>query len=141
MESIEPDDTISAELERACAQEPIHLLGTVQPHGFLMSVDIASERIVQVSSGIARHWPGLARAEALAGDMVFDWVERRAPRETMTLGELPDAQPMALPWRARLRMPKSTGLKPDWRCWIKSMRIRWSPTNPTGPFALTCCGN
>jgi DNA-directed RNA polymerase specialized sigma24 family protein len=30
----------------------------------------------------------------------------------------------ALPWRARRRMPKSTGLKPDWRCWIKLRRSR-----------------
>ena len=59
---MQPNGTISAELEKACSQEPIHLLGTVQPHGFLMAVDIAAERIVQVSSGIVRHWPGLRDA-------------------------------------------------------------------------------
>jgi hypothetical protein len=53
-----------------------------------------------------------------------DWRHRSAP-----------------PSRARPHMPKSTGLKPDWRCWIKSMRIRWSPINPIGPFAPTCCGD
>lgn len=119
MEPIEPDDTISAELERACAQEPIHLLGTVQPHGFLISVDIASERIVQVSSGIARHWPGLARAEMLAGEPVFDWVERKAPQDKLELDALPDSQPMALPWRARFERTspgQAPGDPADWEC-------------------------
>jgi len=51
------DGTISAELESTCAQEAIHLLGTVQSYGFLMVVDVASRCIVQVSAGIARHWP------------------------------------------------------------------------------------
>lgn len=33
------DDTISTAPEQGCAQEPIHLLGTLQPHGFLIAAD------------------------------------------------------------------------------------------------------
>ncbi|MDQ2988453.1 MAG: hypothetical protein M3R60_05065, partial [Pseudomonadota bacterium] len=91
--------TISAELEKACAKEPIHLLGTVQPHGFLIAADVASGRIVQVSSGIVRHWPGLPEPAALAGELLYDWIERMAPLETLALETLPRSQPMALPWR------------------------------------------
>ena len=111
--------TISAELERACSQEPIHLLGTVQPHGFLMAVDIDSGRIVQVSSGIARHWPGLAEPPTLLGAPLFDWVERRAPRETLALAALPPSQPMALPWRARFERTAADQAPLDsaeWEC-------------------------
>jgi light-regulated signal transduction histidine kinase (bacteriophytochrome) len=46
MKNQERVDIISAELEKSCALEQIHLLGTIQPHGFLMVVDLDSERIV-----------------------------------------------------------------------------------------------
>jgi diguanylate cyclase (GGDEF)-like protein len=111
--------TISAELEKACSREPIHLLGTVQPHGFLMAVDVDSGRIVQVSSGIARHWPGLPNAETLLGAPLFDWVERRAPLDALALAALPPSQPRALPWRARFERtaadhsPRDSA---DWEC-------------------------
>ncbi len=110
---------ISAELEKACAQEPIHLLGTVQPHGFLITADIHSGRIVQVSSGIGRHWPGLHDPSALAGTPLFDWIERAAPLETLALDALPRSQPMALPWRARFERtaPKhSRRDSAEWEC-------------------------
>lgn len=67
-------DTISAALEHSCAQEAIHLLGVVQSYGFLMAIDIPSRAIVQVSSGITRHWPELATADALIGAPLADWV-------------------------------------------------------------------
>lgn len=68
------DDTIPAELEHTCAQEPIQRLGTVQSHGFLMAVDLASGHIVQVSAGIARHWPGLPDAALLLSQPFGDWI-------------------------------------------------------------------
>ena len=120
------NDTISAELEKACAREPIHLLGTVQPHGFLMAVDVASGTIVQVSSGIARHWPGLANAEALVGAPLFEWVEHGDRPDA--LDALPPTQPMALPWRARFErtapaqspaesaMSANSANSADWEC-------------------------
>jgi diguanylate cyclase (GGDEF)-like protein len=115
----ERDGTISAELEQSCAQEPIHLLGTVQPHGFLICVDVHSEHIVQVSSGLARHWPGLPDAETLVGAPIFDWVERRVPRDSFALDALPRSRPMALPWYARFERTSSHQRSPDsadWEC-------------------------
>jgi diguanylate cyclase (GGDEF)-like protein len=111
-------DTISAELEKACAQEPIHLLGTVQPHGFLIAAEVTGGRIVQVSSGIARHWLGLS-AGALLGTPLLDWVERAAPFETIELDALPRAQPIALPWRARFErtVPGQRAPPADWKCY------------------------
>jgi diguanylate cyclase (GGDEF)-like protein len=110
--------TISTELEKACSQEPIHLLGTVQPHGFLIAADVDSGRIMQVSSGIARHWPGLPAAAALAGELLFDWIERMAPLDTLALETLPRSQPVALPWRARFERtaPDQAQQSSDWEC-------------------------
>ena len=68
------DGVISADLERTCAYEPIHLLGTVQAYGFVIVADAASGRVVQVSSGITVHWPGLADASALLGTALADWI-------------------------------------------------------------------
>lgn len=36
----------------ACENEPIHLAGSIQPHGFLLAVDEATGRLVQVSENI-----------------------------------------------------------------------------------------
>ncbi len=110
-------DTISAELERACSREPIHLLGTVQPHGFLIAAEIAGGRIVQVSSGIARHWPGL-EAGAMLGTPLLDWIERAAPYDQLGLDALPPTQPKALPWRARFERtaPARQAASRDWEC-------------------------
>ena len=110
--------TISAELEKACSQEPIHLLGTVQPHGFLIAVEVGSGRIVQVSSGIVRHWPGLLSAGSLTGELLFDWIERMAPLDTLALDMLPHAQPVALPWRARFERtaPEQAQQSSEWEC-------------------------
>ncbi|MES2758866.1 MAG: EAL domain-containing protein [Pseudomonadota bacterium] len=110
-------DTIPAELEQACAQEPIHLLGTVQPHGFLIAAEVAGGRIVQVSSGIARHWPGLS-VDVMLGTPLLDWIERAAPFDALGLDALPPAQPLALPWRARFERtaPARQASSGDWEC-------------------------
>ena len=92
-------EDISAELERNCAQEPIHLLGTVQPYGFLMVIEVASARILQVSSGITRHWPGLKAADALIGQRLADWVVPMREPGLIDLQTLAAAYPLALPWR------------------------------------------
>lgn len=115
---MQPTATISAELERACSREPIHLLGTVQPYGFLIAAEVDSGRIVQVSSGIVRHWPGLLSAEALAGELLLDWIERMAPLDTLALAMLPHSQPMALPWRARFERtaPGQAQQSSEWEC-------------------------
>lgn len=95
------DDTIPAELEQSCAQEPIHLLGTVQSYGFLMAVDVASRRIVQVSAGIVRHWPGLQDPHALVSRPLSDWVAAVEEADALDIAALPVSHPAALRWRPR----------------------------------------
>lgn len=95
------DDTIPVELEQSCAQEPIHLLGTVQSYGFLMAVDLASRCIVQVSAGILRHWPGLQDAESLLAGPLSDWVDGGEGSDAPDIASLPATHPVALPWRPR----------------------------------------
>jgi diguanylate cyclase (GGDEF)-like protein len=112
-------DTISAELEKSCALERIHLLGTVQPHGFLIVVELASERIVQVSSGIVRYWPGLEDVTAPIGHPVTEWVEGIAPRGDGSLSSLPEAYLLSMPWHPRFERshgaPTGTAGE-DWEC-------------------------
>ena len=98
MERNKNDYLISVELDKACATEPIHLLGTVQPHGFLMCVDAGSGRIVQVSSGILRHWSGLADLGMILGAALTDWVDGARDHDIETLQA---AYPTVMPWRAR----------------------------------------
>ncbi len=95
-------ETISTELEQACAEEPIHIIGTVQPHGFVLVVDIASTRIVQVSSGAARHWKGLAQSSDLLQAEIADRIDGFDADPASVLGALPMADPIALPLRPRL---------------------------------------
>ena len=120
-------DTIPAELEHTCAQEPIHLLGTVQAYGFLMVVDLASRCIIQVSAGIARHWPGLIDAGALLSRPLSDWVaavdEPGPLAEPLDLASLPESHPVALRWRPRFEQtapaaafPQAALLALQWEC-------------------------
>lgn len=102
------DDTIPAELELSCAQEPIHLLGTVQSYGFLMVVDVASRRIVQVSAGIVRHWPGLQDPHALVSRPLSDWVAAAEEADALDIAALPVSHPAALPWRPRFEQTSPT---------------------------------
>ncbi len=111
-----PNHSISSELEQSCAQEPIHLLGTVQPHGFVMVVDLASAQIVQVSSGITRHWSGLTEAGTMLGSALVDWVDGTGSH---LLADLPTSDPLILPWHPR--MASATGKdhrigKNAWEC-------------------------
>jgi diguanylate cyclase (GGDEF)-like protein len=94
-------DTIPTELEQSCTQEAIHLLGAVQSYGFLVVVDLASGCIVQVSAGIARHWPGLIDPGTLIARPLSDVVTATSGLETRDLAALPEAHPVILPWRVR----------------------------------------
>ena len=136
MERIWQNGLITAELERSCAQEQIHLLGTVQPHGFLIVADVATQCIVQVSSGITRYWPGLADTQEMIGGYLPDWVETSAeqggvaafdvaPRTTarscsnITLLSLPAAYPKLVPWRARFERTcggDTLAASAEWEC-------------------------
>ncbi|WP_051933242.1 EAL domain-containing protein [Massilia sp. BSC265] len=128
------DDTIPAELEKSCAQEPIHLLGTVQAYGFLMAVDVASRCIVQVSAGIVRHWPGLQEANALISTQLSDWVEAAGGTQTLDIASLPATHP-ALPWRPRFEQtgPAPQHFVAQWEC-LGHRRgqvavLEWLPVN------------
>jgi diguanylate cyclase (GGDEF)-like protein len=98
-------DTISRELERTCAEEPIQIIGTVQPHGFVLVVDIATTRIVQVSSGVERHWPGLGEASRLLQGALADWVDGLGASPQALLDTLPDADPISLDLKPCLATP------------------------------------
>ena len=113
------DDTIPAELEKSCAQEPIHLLGTVQSYGFLMVVDIASGCIVQVSAGIVQHWPGLQDAAVLLSRPLADVIAIVDGPDPLVLDSLPVAHPVALPWRPRFEQTGAPQALPGgltWEC-------------------------
>jgi diguanylate cyclase (GGDEF)-like protein len=119
MKHFRQNDTISVELEKSCALEQIQLLGTVQPHGFLMVIELASERIVQVSSGIGRYWPGLEDVTAPIGQPVTEWVEGIAPSGDGSLSSLPEAYLLSMHWRPRFERSRvaPTGTAAEvWEC-------------------------
>lgn len=57
-------ETLSEAIQR-CAREPIHVPGSIQPHGFLLVVDATQPRVLQASANVA-DWLGVA-AEQLLG--------------------------------------------------------------------------
>lgn len=133
------DYTIPAELENTCALEAIHLLGTVQSHGFLMVVDLASRCIVQVSAGIVRHWPGLQDAAALLARPLSDWVATVEEGEALDLAALPASHLVALAWRPRFEQTcQAAGQSTDlhWEClghrWKELALLEWLPANGNG---------
>ena len=99
-------DTISREMERTCGEEPIHIIGTVQPHGFVLVVDIATTQIVQVSSGAARHWPGLGHASRLLTAQLADWIDGLGASPQALLDTLPRTDPMALNLQPCIAVPE-----------------------------------
>ncbi len=112
-------DTISAELEQSCAEEPIHLLGAVQAYGFLMVVDLASQTIVQVSAGIVRHWPGLGDAARLISAPLSDWVAGLDASDPPNLAALPSLHCVGLRLRLRIEQTSPAEAKrvaASWEC-------------------------
>jgi diguanylate cyclase (GGDEF)-like protein len=136
---MDPDvgcDTIPAELEKSCAQEPIHLLGTVQSYGFLMVVDLASQCIVQVSSGIVRHWPGLKDASAPISRPLSDWVAPVEGDDPLDIASLPESHLVALRWRPRFEQTCTIPAEPiasHWECLGHRCHgmalLEWLPAN------------
>ncbi len=136
MQQAAPDGTIPAELEQTCAMEPIHLLGTVQSYGFLLVVDIDSRRIVQVSEGVVRHWPGLQQAGALIAAPLADLVASMTLPDTLDLGALPTSAPVPLPWRMRFEHAQALqehGATVQWECFGHRIGrialLEWLPVN------------
>src|SRR6187402_2575652 len=52
--SVHPQHPISAALT-SCDREPIHLPGSIQPHGVLLVLDEAKLTVVQASENVALH--------------------------------------------------------------------------------------
>ncbi len=50
-----------------CAREPIHIPGSIQPHGVLLALDPAQMRIVQCSTN-APQWLGLEASATMSLD-------------------------------------------------------------------------
>ena len=115
-----PGDTISADLEESCAQEPIHLLGTVQSYGFMIVVDVASGCIIQVSTGIVRHWPGLDDVSALLSTPLSKWVAgAEEGGGSIDIASLPASHFVALPWHLRVEPASATPAQETasrWEC-------------------------
>jgi diguanylate cyclase (GGDEF)-like protein len=103
MPELSGDQTISEELSRQCAAEPIHIIGTVQPHGFVLVVDIDTMVIVQVSSGLDRYFAGMDAPTRPLQQPLADWVESEAAPLAALLGDLPASDPVLLPLRRRFR--------------------------------------
>ncbi len=101
MPELRGDQSISAALEAACAEEPIHIIGTVQPHGFMLVVDVYTTHIVQVSSGVARQWPGLFDAGRLLQSSLALWVDGLDHHPAQQLMSLPTESLLVLPFRPR----------------------------------------
>ena len=73
---------------RQCSAEPIHMLGRVQPHGFVLVVDLHSRLIVQASSGIHRHVPQVRDALAVVGTPLGEWLAQDARQLSAALAGL-----------------------------------------------------
>lgn len=57
-----------------CASEPIHLLGEVQPHGYLTVIDLNTDCFCQISAGVTRHYPGVKDARDLLEQPAREWI-------------------------------------------------------------------
>lgn len=66
--------SVTALYAEQCASEPIHLLGTVQPHGYIMVVSLEDGVIIQVSEGVTFHYDEVTSARELIGEKLIHWV-------------------------------------------------------------------
>ncbi|MEE4297388.1 MAG: EAL domain-containing protein [Wenzhouxiangella sp.] len=73
-----------------CAAEPIHLLGTVQPHGYLTVINLADETICQVSRGVVQHYSAVEEAEVLLDQPAADWIKPQDQSLSELLASLRD---------------------------------------------------
>ncbi len=100
---------VAALYDRQCAGEKIHLLGTVQAHGFVLVVDIERGSIVQVSEGVPRHWPGIVAATDLLGTRLDAWARSKGFDAPFDLHDLPLHVPALLRLELRDLVAASRG--------------------------------
>jgi diguanylate cyclase (GGDEF)-like protein len=126
----EREDTITQLYAEQCATEAIHLLGGVQPHGYLTVIDLRNDRICQVSAGITRHYPGLASADSLLGQPADNWIRPKDGPLRAVLDALKDDELSDLHLQRRLQ-----GKEHDEGLWEPSAQIECSGYR-TGHFAV-----
>ena len=63
MASTPEHDRLAAAIDR-CSDEPIHIPGSIQPHGFLLVLDEPELRVIQASENVSR-WLGVEPARLL----------------------------------------------------------------------------
>lgn len=93
-----------------CEREPIHIPGSVQPHGALLVVDAGSDLILQASDNI-REFLGLSTEELLGQPL-------SAALDTQTVQNLREALPESVPDSLQYR-------------------LTWTGPRLPGPLALT----
>src|SRR6185369_5233971 len=80
-----------------CDREPIHVPGSIQPHGVMLSLDESDMRILQVSSNCQEFF-GIDSTDLLGNSLI--WILGTAQtdsfRETLTSRELRPSNPMKL---------------------------------------------
>ena len=87
--SLSTADKLLAEAVERCAQEPIQVPGSIQPHGFMLVLDEPSLRIVQASEN-AERWLGIP-AQSLVGCSFTEMVSAQFDLRAQ-LQRLPDDQ-------------------------------------------------
>ena len=70
-----------------CAREPIHIPGSIQPHGFLLVVDGASHAVVAASANAGTH---LRIEGAVIGARLTDILPQAQAVLALDAGETPD---------------------------------------------------
>jgi len=83
------DSTLAQAVER-CAQEPIQVPGSVQPHGFLLVLDETDLRVLQASENVER-WLGVPARELIGchfTELVSDSFDLRAHLTRLPVDEV-----------------------------------------------------
>lgn len=80
-------------IRHGCDTEPIHLLGSVQPHGLLMVVRAADLAVVQFSGGWLRALTPAPAQEEITGSVLSDWLDVDPQVLRDVLSALPDRVP------------------------------------------------
>lgn len=82
------DTALAAAVER-CAQEPIQVPGSIQPHGFLLVLDEQDLRVLQASEN-AEQWLGVPAQELVGhrfADVVSDSFDLRSHLQRLSIDE------------------------------------------------------
>ena len=93
-----------AELPLSCESEPIRIPGSIQPHGFLLAIDIATQRVVRASANtseklgrpladiLSQPWPACLNVEAPQIEILLTHLGA-VPEHTVYRALLLNAQP------------------------------------------------